>query len=39
MLAVGLEDLPDQLAQLGIPEVLDLADLAVAERCQTPSWL
>jgi len=39
VLAIRLEDLADQISQLGIPEVLELADLAVAERVQTPSWL
>jgi hypothetical protein len=39
VLEVRLEDLPNQLPQLGILEVLELTDLAVAERGQTPSWL
>jgi hypothetical protein len=39
MLAIGLEDVADQVAQIGIAKVLELADLAVAERDQTPSWL
>jgi hypothetical protein len=39
VLEIRLEDLADQLPQLGILEVLELADLAVAERGQTPSWL
>jgi hypothetical protein len=39
MLAIGLEDFPDQLAQLGVLEILELAYLAVAKRVQTPSWL
>jgi len=39
VLAIRLEDVADQLPQLGILEVLEFADLAVAERVQTPSWL
>jgi hypothetical protein len=39
MLAILLEDVPDQRPQVGIPEVLELTDLAVAEGGQTPSWL
>jgi hypothetical protein len=39
MLAIRIEDVADQLPQLGIPEVLELAGLAVAESGQTPSWL
>jgi hypothetical protein len=39
VLAIRLEDVTDQLSQLGIPKVLELADLAVAESGQTPSWL
>jgi hypothetical protein len=29
VLAIRLEDVPDQLTKVGIPEVLQLADLAV----------
>jgi hypothetical protein len=39
MLEVRLEDLANQLAQIGVREVIELADLAVAESGQTPSWL
>jgi hypothetical protein len=39
VLAIRLEDLADQIPQFGVLEILELADLAVAERVQTPSWL
>jgi hypothetical protein len=39
MLAIRLEDVPNQVAKLRVSEVLELAGLAVAERVQMPSWL